>query len=373
MNYFKYTTLCFLMNLLFSYQVKGQPPTNGLVAKYYFEGNANDDSGNGNNGTAYGPVLTTDRFGIPNSAYTFDGVDDYIDIPTLGAYQTFSLVVWVKFTSTNLMNTFGGSGAGWYPSVSVGKTAWYDGVDWRFSNSQINDNNWHNIAYVFDNDTFSIFVDGISEYSGVLGSFTNGAITQIGRISAGQRVFNGSLDDIRIYDRALNQSEILAIVNESSTAICDWGCNGNHLFYTLGGVAIGTTDPGNYKLAVDGDIRARKIRVDQDTWPDYAFESGYQLNPLEKVEQYIQENGHLPEMISAKQVEKEGGIELGQIAHQQQLKIEEIFLHLIRMEKEIAVLKTQNERIKQENNVLKTLIEKVSFLQRELKALKFKN
>src|ERR1017187_5394463 len=56
--------------------------TNGLVAYYPFNGNANDASGNGNNGTVYGATLTTDRFGISNSAYCFNGTSHYIEVPS---------------------------------------------------------------------------------------------------------------------------------------------------------------------------------------------------------------------------------------------------------------------------------------------------
>lgn len=52
----------------------------GLVASYPFNGNAIDESGNGNDGTVYGAVLTADRFGNPDSAYAFVGVNDYIDV-----------------------------------------------------------------------------------------------------------------------------------------------------------------------------------------------------------------------------------------------------------------------------------------------------
>jgi hypothetical protein len=57
------------------------PPTNGLVAYYPFNGNANDASGHGNNGTVNGATLTSDRFGSPNSAYSFDGVSSDILVP----------------------------------------------------------------------------------------------------------------------------------------------------------------------------------------------------------------------------------------------------------------------------------------------------
>ena len=55
--------------------------SDGLVAYYPFNGNADDESGNGNHGTVNGATLTIDRFGNENSAYSFDGIDDYIDIP----------------------------------------------------------------------------------------------------------------------------------------------------------------------------------------------------------------------------------------------------------------------------------------------------
>ncbi len=60
-------------------QVPSYVPTNGLVGYWPFNGNANDESGNGNNGTVNGATLTTDRNGNGNAAYSFDGVDDYID------------------------------------------------------------------------------------------------------------------------------------------------------------------------------------------------------------------------------------------------------------------------------------------------------
>jgi len=72
--------------------------TNGLVAYYPFNGNANDASGNGNNGTVYGATLTNDRFGLPNSAYAFDGVQSRIQIPeTLfsGTNQVVTISLWV--------------------------------------------------------------------------------------------------------------------------------------------------------------------------------------------------------------------------------------------------------------------------------------
>ena len=69
----------------------------GLVAYYPFNGNANDESGNGNNGTVYGATLTDGRFGNTGSAYDFDGIDDYVDIKKqLLSNTDFTVGFWLK-------------------------------------------------------------------------------------------------------------------------------------------------------------------------------------------------------------------------------------------------------------------------------------
>ena len=70
-----------LSQTTFSQTIPSYIPTEGLVAWYPFNGNANDESGNGNNGTVNGATLTTDKDGNENSAYSFDGNDDIIDLP----------------------------------------------------------------------------------------------------------------------------------------------------------------------------------------------------------------------------------------------------------------------------------------------------
>ena len=91
----------------------GYVPTNGLVGWWPFNGNANDESGNGYNGTVTGPALTPDRFGNGNSAYNFDGVDDYIIIQNNSnqlAYE-FTFSAWVfhgQETGTDFFNILGG-------------------------------------------------------------------------------------------------------------------------------------------------------------------------------------------------------------------------------------------------------------------------
>jgi len=80
-----------------------QYPRTGLVAEWLFNGNANDTSGNGHDGTVYGATLASDRFGTANSAYSFDGTDDYISVPAvneLGANQEKTIIMWIYPLST---------------------------------------------------------------------------------------------------------------------------------------------------------------------------------------------------------------------------------------------------------------------------------
>ena len=101
-----------------------------------------------------------------------------------------------------------------------------------------------------------------------------------------------------------------------------------------------------YKLYVADGIRTEKIKVDlQAAWGDYVFKKDYCLLPLSKVEQNIQTEGHLPDMPSAETLHKEG-LDLGNMATKQQVKIEEIFLHLIEMEKRVKALEVENASLK---------------------------
>jgi hypothetical protein len=82
-------------------------PSNGLVAYYPFNGNANDESGNGNNGVVYGATLVPDRFGNSNRAYYFNGTNNYIvtnsDTGLPRGYVQFTISVWISLAQ-NLIN-----------------------------------------------------------------------------------------------------------------------------------------------------------------------------------------------------------------------------------------------------------------------------
>ena len=123
---------------------------------------------------------------------------------------------------------------------------------------------------------------------------------------------------------------------------------------TAGGdVLIGNVLPtaipvGNYKLFVEQGIVTEGLLITPYTsslWPDYVFEKDYKLQPLAELEKYIKENKHLPNVPSAKDIEKEG-IDVAKMQAKQLEKIEELTLYLIEMKKEIDLLKKENQELK---------------------------
>ncbi|MCV9930891.1 hypothetical protein OIU80_01220 [Flavobacterium sp. LS1R47] len=116
---------------------------------------------------------------------------------------------------------------------------------------------------------------------------------------------------------------------------------------SMGNMSIGTSNfvdgADTYRLSVKGKIRAEEIKV-YSTWADYVFSKDYKLPNLKEVEKFINKNGHLPNMPSAKEV-TEKGLELGEMVKIQQEKIEELTLYLIQQNKDMEELKAQMKKI----------------------------
>jgi hypothetical protein len=110
-----------------------------------------------------------------------------------------------------------------------------------------------------------------------------------------------------------------------------------------GNVGVGTTDPKGYKLAVAGQAIAEEIVVKlQANWPDYVFEKNYNLRPLAEVENFINQNKHLPEVPAAKEMEA-NGVNLGEMNMLLLKKVEELTLYVIELKKENEAQRRQNE------------------------------
>jgi hypothetical protein len=234
-------------------QVPSYVPTNGLVGWWPFNGNANDESGNGNDGTVNGATLTADRFGISDRAYGFDGVDDFINTQSSGPLGSSdrSLSVWLNNNSSSLTQILG---YGYQPpsggefnlllnQLCQGITIDVHNNYITFTSINLSDGNWHNVICTYNNSIGSsiigvrMYVDGVLLTSINCQNPVNVNINTLntelnfGRYQAGYNYFNGKLDDIGIWNRALTADEVLALYN---------GCN------VTPQVVGGNTTPGAF-------------------------------------------------------------------------------------------------------------------------------
>ena len=116
------------------------------------------------------------------------------------------------------------------------------------------------------------------------------------------------------------------------------------LFSKDNNVGIGTLDPQGYKLAVNGTIRAKEIKVDSD-WADFVFKKDYKLPTLKEVETHINENGTLPGIPSESEV-KANGVNLAETNALLLQKIEELTLYIIKKEKRMESMEAEIKSIR---------------------------
>ncbi len=207
-----------------------QIPTNGLVAWYPFNGNANDASGNGNNGSNNGATLSTDRFGNSNSAYSFDGINDYIQVnhsSSLTPNNQISISTWINSQSTSGARHILFKGApnpppylGYYVRLFDGLVSIWFGQSAQpiQTNVSIAASQWSHIVVTFDGTIYKVYLNGVLGQSGSASyNFSNTsdlAVGKHGTQNAGY--FHGTIDDIRIYNRTLSETEVQQLYNENA-------------------------------------------------------------------------------------------------------------------------------------------------------------
>ncbi len=218
-------------------QVASADITSGLVAYYPFDGNANDASGNGRNGFVNGPALTADRFGQQNSAYSFDGMD-YIETRGMPSLSSYTISAYVKdanlsdegriFSNGDWGEVFKGSidllvyGAS--PAI-LNQTGSSQVEYWS---DQVITSDWTHVVATYDDSTHiaKIFINGVE----VIGHYQRGNSLPtpnqnpiynfyIGRNGGGSAIkyFTGSMDDLRIYNRALSGTEVQQLYSLGAT------------------------------------------------------------------------------------------------------------------------------------------------------------
>ena len=236
----------------------------GLVAYYPFNGNANDVSGNGNNGILMnGVALTTDRFGNANSAYHFDGINDYIKILDDGSFSTskISISLWFLSESSNLQcligkkdftNTGGSDGSQYqmfinyppFPGVGsnlVGNNSTCTSISnssYINTQDQLCNYSWNNMIVTFDGSRHKLYLNGVLKRDEP--TTFNGFLTCNSELRFGNwwqqdlLPVKGKIDDVRWYNRALNIDEVTSLsqgaVNCQQVTSCNnWLSTPNYL------------------------------------------------------------------------------------------------------------------------------------------------
>lgn len=235
---------------LISAQVPSYIPSSNLVGWWPFNNNANDESGNGNNGTLLnGVVSTTDRFGNANSAYSFDGVNDRIFINSAffdNGWNGYTISAWYFLNTTNNPNNpnsahiffntnphqglgygmnWGGSGKYYFFAGSgTPSTSWN-----AIFNAQSNQNTvtgvWKNVILTKNGLTFKLYVDGVFDKTwtssvSIQSYFYKMYFGSTDPLSASE-VINGKLDDIGIWSRELTPSEITTVFQSNPSGILE--------------------------------------------------------------------------------------------------------------------------------------------------------
>lgn len=203
----------------------------GLVAYFPFDGNADDSSGNGNHGQVFGAALIPDRFGHANSAYGFDGVDDYLqtlDSASLNITGDLTISAWIRTDSaentpiifSNMLEVSPHDGYS-LRLTSEGTVFFMSGDLPLIGQSSVITGEWQHVAVVQTGTTASLYIDGALDISGIVGVPTTSAVDQtIGASYSPHYFWDGALDDVRVYNRALSLTEIqqLHAVPEPSSA-----------------------------------------------------------------------------------------------------------------------------------------------------------
>jgi hypothetical protein len=212
----------------------------GLVAYYPFNGNAKDESGNGNDGTVNGAILTTDRFGKGQASVSLNGTDNWIQIPSKSTGPSgtsdYTLSIWIN-TSDSLGYIVDERDAvqpmerGFCLSTYTDGNIYFDVQDGGVNSGRallktsFVNTNWHHIVGIRQGSKSRIYSDGILMNEG---TSNTGSAINIGTpnaISIGRRFifasgttgygyYKGLLDDIRIYNRALSPAEIDSLYHE---------------------------------------------------------------------------------------------------------------------------------------------------------------
>lgn len=222
-------------------------PTDGLIAYYPFNGNADDESGNGNDGVNTGAVLASDRHENQDSAYYFSGsncstrIDVEVDTSSIETNQSFSVSLWYKHNGggckgPRLMEFWPGSDSYGKFTVNTNKNldtgSFSPNIDYRSSVGRMGvrwdlkpEEEWTHLVYTIDQSSYKIYQNGellTGDFYNEFGGQTSGTIKlaqngAFGRMNhSAWDAIDGYLDDIGIWNRVLDENEIQNLYTSST-------------------------------------------------------------------------------------------------------------------------------------------------------------
>ncbi|MBK9247156.1 MAG: T9SS type A sorting domain-containing protein [Ignavibacteria bacterium] len=223
-----------------SSQIPNYIPKNGLTAWFPFNGNANDESGEGNHLTIDSATLTNDRFGKSNSAYSFDGLKSCLHREAI-QNTDFTISVWVNlntfpdiaWANAEFVSNGYGNANGYgikYGTNTQGKNCVeiivYGSEDNATLSSFVPDSNkWYHYVCSKSKDIYNLYINGILSSGGsfvsfpVKGYFVVGAVRGSFNDTGFSNFFNGQIDDIGFWNRALTTMEVKDIYNNSVVGV----------------------------------------------------------------------------------------------------------------------------------------------------------
>lgn len=210
------------------FQVEGGEDPDGLVAWYPMDGNSDDYAPCGlypANGNA---TLATDKFSLPNRAYAFDGTNNLVAPDFNADFEHFTVSLWFKVSDkTGVQQLVGQDWSGgastfmlysWEGTLGGALYIQGNGIPFQVWGPPLTPNQWYHAVYSYDGSKTSMYVDGFrgvyADQTGTLAKVR--APLYIGSRGVADRM-RGSVDDIRIYNRALSQAEVTALFTERTT------------------------------------------------------------------------------------------------------------------------------------------------------------
>lgn len=246
-------------------QIPSYVPSNELIGWWPFNGNANDGSINANNGINNGAILTSDRNGNPNSAYTFNGVNSTINCanPSIPQNNSFSISFWIKPTTISGVQEF--FCQNYWPSafyVGMNNGNMRCGDSWQNTNVMINSAQWQHIIIIRNyNNNVQIYKNSLLQSTLgndiIIGGSPSNPLVFGKQYGGNAEYYNGVLDDIGIWNRALTQQEITSLYQGCTGSVtASITPQGNTTFCAGNSVVLNATSGSGYtyQWSLNGNV-----------------------------------------------------------------------------------------------------------------------